>query len=69
MAFWWYCNSKLNNSEGAVVQGDKEKADLRNKYFANVYTQENIENLPSLDTKYDGPPLSKMNITADTIRM
>ena len=38
-AFWWYCNSKpknnprlgdLKNSEGAVVQGDKEKADLLN---------------------------------------
>jgi len=74
-AFWRDCNSKLKNkprlgdpknSKGAVVQGDKEKADLFN--FANVYTQETIENLPSLDTKYDGPPFSKMNITADTIR-
>ena len=75
-AFWRYSNSKLKNkprlgdlknSERAVVQGDKEKADLLNKYFASVYTQENIENLPSLDTKYDGAPLSEMNITADTI--
>ena len=75
-AFWWYCNSKLKNkarlgdlknTEGAVVQGDKGNEDLLNKYFASPDTQENIENLPSLDTKYNGPPLSKMNITADTI--
>ena len=56
----------LKTSEGVLVQGDKEKADLLNKYFASVYTQEKLENQPSLESKYDGPPLSKPVITADT---
>ena len=76
-AFQRYGNSKLKNKprlrdlkniEGAVVQGDKEKMDLLNEYFASVYTQENIENLPSFESKYDGPPFSKPYITVDTVR-
>ena len=75
--FWPYCNPKLKNeprlgdlktSEGALVQGDKEKMDLLNEYFASVYTQENLENLPSLESKYDGPLLNKPDIAADTVR-
>ena len=71
-AFWRYCSTKLKNkprlgdlktSEGALVQGNKE-VDLLNEYFAIVYTH---ENQPSLESKYDGPPLSKPDITADRV--
>ena len=64
--FWQYCNSKLKNkprladlntSEGALAQGDNEKAYLLNEYFVSVYTQGNLENLPSLESKHDGPTL------------
>ena len=73
-AFWRYCNTKLKNnprlgdlktSEGALAQKYKEKVDLLNEYFSSVYTQENLEILPLLESKYDGPPLSKSYITVD----
>ena len=41
---------------------------MLNEYFDSVYTQENIENLPSFESKYDGPPFSKPYITVDTVR-
>ena len=68
--FWRYCNTKLKNkprlwdlktSEGSLVQEDKEKAHLLNEYFSSVYTEENLE------SKYDGPPLSKPDVTVDTV--
>ena len=62
-AFWRYCKSKLKNvcrlgdlksEAGDLLSDDREKADLLNQYFASVFTQEDVDNIPKLPQKYHG---------------
>ncbi|KAK2154143.1 hypothetical protein LSH36_275g01040 [Paralvinella palmiformis] len=76
-AFWRYCNSKLKNkprigdiktNDDTKTQCDLVKDDILNTYFASVFIRENMEDTSSLETKYRGPPLSDVNITAELVQ-
>ena len=76
-AFWRYCNSKLKNkprigdikgNANTETQCDLVKADILNTYFASVFTHENMEDIPSLETKYRVPSLSDANITVELVQ-
>ena len=63
-AFWRYRNFKLKNkhrigdikgNDGTETQCDLVKADILNTYFASVINRENMEDIPSLETKYRAP--------------
>ena len=56
--FWRYVNSQrksktsipdLKNKEGTLVTDDKEKAELLNKQFSSVFTQEDKNNIPEFE--------------------
>jgi len=60
-AFWRYCKSKLKNrgklgdlksDDGTLTNDDRAKADLLNKYFVSVFTNENISHIPDMAPKY-----------------
>jgi hypothetical protein len=56
--------SPLNMINGKKATTDEEKADTLNKFFASVFTQEKLDNLPKLD------PRSRSNgITLTDIRV
>ena len=57
----------LTDSNGDTVSGDKDKADLLNNYFASVYTQENIDNIPSTEPTNNGTFLDHIEITYDRV--
>ena len=56
--FWNYVRSKrkstndlvaLKLENGHVITNDDEITDSTNKYFASVFTSENLNNIPSFD--------------------
>ena len=56
-SFWKYVKSKtktkdgisdLLNEDGKLSESDAEKADILNKFFCSVFTNENISNIPTL---------------------
>mgnify|MGYP000403395009 CR=1 FL=1 len=76
-AFWRYTNSKLKtrtkignllNEDGSITTTSKEKADVLNKFFSSVFTEEATQNIPTLAPQYDGLPLDDIDIQSDTIK-
>ena len=56
-AFWKYVNRKLKRrtgivalkkDDGGLTVNDKEKAELLNNYFAGIFINEDISNIPRL---------------------
>ena len=63
------CIGPLKNGEGRIVGNDLEMAELLNEYFASVYTEENMSNMPIVQSRYQGSnPLSEINITPAKVR-
>ncbi len=38
----------LENEEGILTSSDKEKAEVLNRFYSSVFTQENTDNIPAL---------------------
>ena len=75
-AFWKYAKSKLKTTskigdltrdDGSLLHNPKEKADLLNETFSEVFTDENAENVPSIMYQYDSSPLESVSISPDMI--
>ena len=75
-SFWSYVRSKtkvkkgisdLDKEDGTRTQNDEEKADVLNKFFASVFTREDLENIPDPEMKFDGTPLEGLNISSDEV--
>ena len=76
-AFWRYCNTKLKtkprigdliNSEGQPTHEDLEKADILNKYFASVFTREDLASMPTLENKHVDPQLRDITIDEEIVK-
>ena len=72
-AFWRYCNAKLKSRSklgdletptGNLTSDDTTKAELLNQYFASVFTNEDLVNIPDIAQKYHG--LDGINMTFNT---
>ena len=67
--FWSFIKSNVGisslkeNGEGEAVHDSKKKANLLSEQFKSVFTQEDLENLPSLPQAF--PSISQLNF--DTI--
>ena len=76
--FYAYVNSRkpiknaigpLKDVQGNVISSDEGMADLLNEYFASVYTEEDLQEIPSAPILYQGrEPLQKINITLERVR-
>ena len=55
------------NHNNTTIHDSKEKAEIFNKYFHSVYTQEDLTNIPSMkgDPTLDITPI---NITSEGVR-
>ena len=69
--FWKYVNNKLKRKTGigpicrpdkSKTNNDREKADIFNTYFSSVFVNENIENVPVFEKRYDGLVMSDIEI-------
>jgi hypothetical protein len=76
--FWSYVkskNKKLNNfpnmydTNGVVITADKEKANCFNRYFASVYTKENIDEIPHLEVRNEESYLDSIVITPAIVEL
>ena len=73
--FWKYVNSKLKNkekiSELDSTQGravtDREKAEELDKFYKEVFTEENISAIPSFNEIRVDRPLTSIQITEDAV--
>ena len=74
-SFWRYANSKiktrskisqLSKTDGNLTENDKEKADVLNTFFSSVFTEENLNHIPTLENKYE-TPLKLLSITPEMV--
>ena len=72
-----HCNTKLKtkprigdliNSEGQPTHEDLEKADILNKYFASVFTREDLASMPTLENKHVNPQLRDITIDEEVVK-
>jgi predicted transcriptional regulator len=75
-AFFKYAQSKIKTrsticdlmkSDGTLTTTDGEKADALNTYFASVFTDEDISQLPSFNSRHFIAPLHHIEVTRDMI--
>lgn len=76
-AFWRYVNSKtkvrcgvddLTREDGSIASSDEDKANELNKFFASVFTVEDMGNMPNVEAYFQGDtPLSEIIITASNV--
>ena len=75
-AFWKYVKSKLKTrstidhltkEDGTMTINDEENAEVLNRFFTSVFTEEDLENIPTLEDRYHGPPLENIIITPEMI--
>ena len=59
----------LKDIEGNIISSDEGMSELLGGYFANVYTKEDISEIPDVPIVYQGNnPLRNVEITKDEIR-
>ena len=75
-AFWKYVNSKLKTtlpvdtlrtSDDGEAISNQEKADTLNEYFSSVFTQEDLNNIPSFPDVFKGTPMTDLQVSEDGI--
>ena len=75
-AFWHYINSKLKTrvsveslhlDNGNVAVTDQDKADALNTHFPNVFTKEDLVNIPVMDNIYSSFPIADIPIHGEAI--
>ena len=59
----------LKDSQGNVISCDEGMAELLNEYFASVYTEEDLQGMPTVPARYQGnEPLEKINLTVERVK-
>ena len=59
----------LKDAQGNMISDDEGMAELLNEYFASVYTEEDLQEIPSVQILYQGnEPLRKINITLERVK-
>ena len=59
----------LEDDQGNIISRDEDMAEILNKYFASVYTVEDLSEIPRVPVVYQGnEPLRKINITEERVR-
>ena len=58
----------IRNDQGDSVTDDLEKAELFNQYFSEVYTVEDLENLPQTPTYQVNREINKCLLTTEKLR-
>ncbi|KAJ8030471.1 hypothetical protein HOLleu_26906 [Holothuria leucospilota] len=75
-AFYQYANSSLKTrsyignlmkSDGTVTAGDADKADALHLFFASLFTQENLKNIPAFDDRLTDTMLETITINEETV--
>ena len=75
-SFWGYVRSKtkarsgvsdLKNENGDLVYSDEDKANILNDFFASVFIRENTRDIPDFDKRYNGMPVTEINVTKDKV--
>ena len=60
----------LRDKVGNIISNDKDMASILNEYFASVYTEEDISEIPIVPIVYQGDkPLRKIEVTVEKVRM
>ena len=54
-------------NNGDITVNDYEKAERLNDYFASVFLNENLSNLPTINDKSKGLVLSDIDITVENV--
>ena len=78
--FWKYVNFKLKTNVGVstlisntgnIAVNDHDKANVLNSYFSSVFTDEDLESIPTLDEaeKSNGIQLTDILITPEAVRV
>ena len=60
--------SDLDMGHGRMTSTNKEKADTLNSFFCSVFTRENYEDIPTLQSIYDDTPLDDITLTEEIIK-
>ena len=58
----------LVNNAGATISGEEEMAEELNKYFSEVFTREDVDNVPDLEMLRTRSNLSRSWITSEKVR-
>ena len=58
----------LDMGHGRMTSTNKEKADTLNSFFCSVFTRENYEDTPTLQSIYDDTPLDDITLTEEIIK-
>ena len=59
----------LKDGQGNIISSDEGMAEILNEYFASVYTEEDLNEIPRVPVLYQGNvPLQKINITEERVR-
>ena len=76
-AFWKYVRSRMKTTSkisdldmghGRMTSTNKEKVDTLNSFFCSVFTRENYEDTPTLQSIYDDTPLDDITLTEEIIK-
>lgn len=76
-AFWSYIKnqtkaksgiSPITKADGEMTNSDYEKAEVLNSFFASVFTQEDITNIPTLDARNYKDTIQTLTITENDVR-
>ena len=58
----------LKNPDGNLVVDDKEMAEILNNHYCNMFTREDLSDMPSVENLYHGEEyLSSVNFTAEKV--
>ncbi len=75
-AFWQYGNSKLKTRSkisqlfkliGTLTQIEEQHTQVLNEFFSNVFTEEDLNQIPTLETWYQNDPMEYIHIIADMV--
>jgi len=75
-AFWRYVSTRLHTREkvgslvkegGQVAETDGEKAEVLNDFFASVFTEEDLSNIPTINNLHDTQLLEGLEITEEVV--
>ena len=76
-SFWKYVQSKtkvnlgvspLLTSEGDLAVTDVDKAKVLNNFFASIFTQEDLNDIPIVEVKHDSSSLLEILVTPSAVK-